>query len=615
MQGYSYSVFSIVAIIIHLVINYDLLAGRGLDALRVQRYRGFLFGVLVYYLADGAWGVFAGLRWMAAWYVDTIFFFLSLVVFSLMWCRFLVVYLNFGKTAAKALTWPWYAILGANVVLLAANPFCGCVFYFDGSGTYCLGPTRDFLIYLQIAFNLLMSVCVLAKALRGHGPARGRNMMVFANGVMLTAAMILQVVWPLTPFTSLGCLVGTCFLHIFVVRDEQSERHTAELEAALERARAAEKSRSMFFSIVSHDIRTPLNAILGYAELLRHDALSGGEKSEALESIRSSAGTLMQLVNDVLDIARMDAGRMKLREEPVDVGKVADDVLASFKLDAAKKRISLVNRTAGVPLLALDKQRFRQVLFILVGNAVKFTGKGIVAVDASLEGDNLRLSVSDTGCGIDADQLTRIFDPYAREIDPSHSTYKEIGTGLGLSICKRLAEMAGGGISVESEVGKGSVFTLRLPAEISTVGTAAPAAGAATAAARSGLPRRVLVIDDSPINCSVLKAFLKKAGVAEVDCAGDGSEAFARLDSTAGADNPYDFVFSDLWMPEMNGLELIEKLRSDGRFAHLPVYAVTADTEYRNDERWRLFNGVFLKPLSYANVADALKRSLPRAGV
>ena len=601
MQGYTYSIFSIVAIVIHLIINFDLLTGRKEVSVRGARYRGFLLGILAYYVTDAAWGILAGLGWTKALYVATVFFFLGLVVFALMWCRFVVVYLDFGKWPARLLTGSGYALLITNIALLAANICNHCVFYFDEQGKYLLGSQRDLLFFLLIAFNVLISAAAFVKALRSQDSVRSRNMMVVVHCITMTLSITLQVIWPLTPFTALGCLIGNCFLHVFVVKDEQSAKHMAKLEKALERARMAEKARSMFFSIVSHDIRTPLNAILGYAELLQSANSTQAEREEALHSIRASGTTLLQLVNDVLDLAKMDAGRVTIHLEPVCLSRLTDEVFASFRLAASEKSLKLVNRTDEVPVVMLDGHRFRQILFNLVGNAVKFTSHGAVAVRASCNGPDLTVSVSDTGCGIPADMLTHILDPFVQVQDPSHAADRAVGTGLGLSICKSLVETMGGKLIIESDLGKGSTFTVFIP-DVSVCGEEAPPVK--QAAVLGKCPQRVLVVDDSPVNRKVLAAFLKKAGVPEIELADNGVSALVELDSAANADHPYDFVLSDLWMPNMNGYEFIEKLRADPRFGQLPVFAVTADTEFRNDPRNRLFTGVFLKPVTYEKLVN-----------
>ena len=615
MQDYTYSVFSIVAIAIHLIINFNLIVGRKHASQVASHYRGFLFGVLFYYMADAAWGIFAELRWIGPWYVDTIFFFLSLVVFVFMWCRFVLAYLDLGKWTSRVLSWYGYSLLSANVVLLAVNLFNDCFFYFDEQGKYVISGVRDAMFAFLVGYTVLIAAAVLAKAIASRDSVRRRSVMVLLSCLTLGVSIVLQIVWPLTPFTSLGCLIVNCFFQVFVVQDAQAAKHMAELESALERAKAAEKARSMFFSIVSHDIRTPLNAILGYSELLQRKAGTQADRDEALESIRASGTTLLQLVNDVLDLAKMDAGKLVLQPQPVRLSQLTDEVFASFRLAADGKGVSLLNRTEDVPAVMLDSHRFRQILFNLVGNAVKFTERGSVTVLASWRDGILDVSVADTGIGIPSDMLTHILDPFVQVQDPSHAPDRAGGTGLGLSICRRLAEVMGGEIVVKSELGKGSTFRVCIPV--------APAGGDAVAAvsavpnapaALKNLPDCVLVVDDSNVNRSVLTAMLVKMGVKSVGQACDGTEALAELKSAAKSGSPYDLVLSDLWMPNMNGLEFIESLRADSRFRNMPVFAVTADTEAHRDARSRLFNGILLKPVTFGKLAgvfavDSVKSS------
>ncbi|MBQ6473285.1 MAG: response regulator, partial [Victivallales bacterium] len=250
------------------------------------------------------------------------------------------------------------------------------------------------------------------------------------------------------------------------------------------------------------------------------------------------------------------------------------------------------------PTILLDEHRFRQILFTLVGNAVKFTEQGTVMVAASYADSTLEVSVSDTGCGIASDMLTHILEPFVQVQDPSHAPDRANGTGLGLSICKSLTEVMGGELVAESELGKGSTFRVRIPGIVSVEAPLSPSVPESPLELRH-LPNHLLVVDDSPVNRKVLTAFLKKMGLDAIDHATDGGDAFSKLASALKAGHPHDFILSDLWMPHMNGIEFIEKLRADSRFSHLPVFVLTADTEFQSDVRANLFTGVLLKPLTY----------------
>ena len=621
MQDYIYSSIAFLAIVIHLIINHNMLPGRGVSATAYgQRYRGFLAGIFAYYLVDVGWGVFAGLGWTRVLFVNTSLYYIAIGMTVVMWSRYVVAYLDLGKWAARPLLWFGYALVGLYVVLLTANVFNGCVFHFDEHGGYVAGGIRMAIFYPLSVIYVLTGFFTLARVLRSRDSARRRNMVTFLFCLTMAVAVVLQTIWPLWPYYALGCLVGNCFFHIFVVEDElaelrqafiereQTAKYAAELEKALERARAAEKARSMFFSIVSHDIRTPLNAIIGYSELLQFGIEDKTERDEAINSICASGRTLLLLVNDVLDLAKMDSGKFVLQPEPVRLSMLVDEVMSSFKLAAAGKGIELVNNTAGVPTVLLDGHRFRQILFNIVGNAIKFTERGAVTVEASYAAGRLVMSVSDTGCGIAPDMLSRVFDPFVQAQDPSHSADRAGGTGLGLSICRRLVEAMGGELDVKSELGKGSTFRALLPgvkvSESGETGVTGETGASPASPSSPACPRHVLVIDDSPLNREVIASLLAHAGVASVDCACDGGEALSKLGDALEAGHPYDFVYADLWMPNMNGIEFAEKLSGDPRFRGLPVYAVTADTEFQRDDRNRLFTGILLKPITYSKLKE-----------
>ena len=611
MQGYSYSVFSCVAIAIHLIINFNSLLGRSEVSTRATRYRGFLLGTLAYYLSDAAWGIFAGLGWTSILYIDTVFFFLSLIAFVFMWGHFVIAYLEFGKRSTRVFSWFGYAILLFNLAALATNPFNDCFFHIDAQGVYQTGCMRDPAFYLLVSMNLLLAVFVLRKALLRRDVVRRRCMMVFMCCLTMAAALILQVIWPLTPFTSLGCLISNCFFHVFVVADEQNAKHMAELEKALERARMAEKARSMFFSAVSHDIRTPLNAIIGYTELLLGGIPDEQERFRALSGISTSGHTLLQLINDVLDLSKLESGKMVIKTELTDVRELVSSVVHSVEVTVKDSDVALKVECGAMPFLEIDPQRIRQILFNLVGNAIKFTEHGEICVRASFrkESDNgkgvFTLSVSDTGCGIADEDKDIVMDPFVQLGDSA----KIKGTGLGLPICKQLAVSMGGQLSFVSELGKGSTFTLevrdvksaeRLP-DASVATAAGQELAGETAKDKPRDPQKIakkyhlLIADDVPVNLAVLKALLKKIGVNDVETAVDGQDALEKIRT---AERPFDCVLTDIWMPKINGRELVAILRADDQVAKLPVYAVTADVEEQKVFARRGFTGILLKPLT-----------------
>jgi len=627
MQDYIYSVIAFLAMVIHLIINYDALPWRKISAAHGAReYRLLLAGIFWYYITDASWGVLAGLHWTKVLYVDTAFYYLAIAVSVLTLCRFIVAYLGIRGWKAWTLSWFGYLLLAMYIVLLVTNLFNNCVFHFDEQGNYVAGLLRKLLFYPLAVTSLLMAVLAFRKALDSRDSQRRRYMVVFLFCLTLSAAVVLQILWPLWPFYALGCLVGNCFLHVFVVEDERADlrravieheqtmKHMNELEKALERARAAEQARSLFFSTVSHDIRTPLNAIIGYSELLLGGIPEEQERSKALSAISTSGHTLLQLINDVLDLSKLESGKMVIKPAPTDIRELVSSVLHSFDVIVKDSDVRLVEEYGDLPVLEVDPQRVRQILFNLIGNAVKFTEHGEIRVRAAFRKDSdaekgvFTLSVADTGCGIADEDKEKLMNPFVQV----GADAKVKGTGLGLAICKQLAAGMGGQLSFDSELGKGTTFTLELR-DVKCADRLPESDGSAAAeqvgpvqheksreGQKAASQYRFLIADDVPLNLAVLKALLKKIGVNDIETAVNGQDAWEKIQASA---KPFDFVLTDIWMPVMDGRALVAKVRADERFAGLPVYAVTADVEEQKTYAARGFTGVLLKPLTIEKLA------------
>ena len=369
------------------------------------------------------------------------------------------------------------------------------------------------------------------------------------------------------------------------------------------------RARSYFFSTVSHDIRTPLNAIIGFSEMLRTGFTTKAEHEQAIDSILVSGRTLLALINDVLDLSKLESGKMDVTPEPTDCPRLLQGVVDSFRIAGGKPGLELRCVADPMPPLMLDPQRLRQIVFNLVGNAVKFTDRGHVEIRCSYtpakdspSGD-FRLSVEDTGCGIGADDIQHLGTAYV-QVGAGRS--RNGGTGLGLAICRQLAVAMGGTLDVESELGRGTTFTVSLR----NVMSAAPApdprkasdtdekeeAGPKTAEASSSSVRRILLVDDSKLNLMVLKSMLKNAGDFETEIAMDGREALALLERKDA--KPFDLVLTDLWMPNLDGKGLVKAIRSNPALSALRVVTVTADVESLGASGELGFDGIILKPIT-----------------
>ncbi|HTN90568.1 MAG TPA: ATP-binding protein, partial [Sorangium sp.] len=365
------------------------------------------------------------------------------------------------------------------------------------------------------------------------------------------------------------------------------EERTAELKAAKEAADAASRAKSDFLASMSHELRTPLNGILGYAQILERLEGLSPRHLRAVQIIQSSGEHLLTLINDVLDLAKIEAGKLTLSPDEVHFPSFVQAVLGICQVRAEAKGLTFLFEQEGTALGAViaDQKRLTQVLLNLLGNAIKFTERGrvvlrVVASEAPPAGGPLsgaprpvRFRVEDTGPGIAPEHLARIFEPF--EQVPTGGAPVE-GTGLGLAITRRIVDHMGGTLRVESQPGEGSVFEVEVPLADAS---AAPAAGApapqvagrwARVTGYAGPRRAVLVVDDQAENRAVLRGMLAPLGIVVVEASG-GGEALA----LASARRP-DLVVMDLAMPELDGIETTRRLRRLPGLASVPVIASSA---------------------------------------
>jgi signal transduction histidine kinase/DNA-binding response OmpR family regulator len=414
---------------------------------------------------------------------------------------------------------------------------------------------------------------------------------------------------------------------IVLVSDVSEERHRQrELEQALaaaEKSRAdaesANQAKSTFLATMSHEIRTPMNGVLGMMEVLEAEGVDE-DQARTVATMRESAQALLRIIDDLLDFSKIEAGALEFEEAPFSLTGLVDGAIATFRPQAERKGLSLVAAVAPGSTDALlgDPTRVRQILFNLLGNALKFTDRGGAMIRARTEplgegGTRVVLSVSDTGIGMNETQQGRLFLPFSQA--DSSTTRRFGGTGLGLSIVRRLAELMGGDVTAESTPGGGSTFTVTLSLMAAPAGSPLvdlpvidrlPMDTAVPAPTRlSG--SRVLVVDDHPINREVLVRQLRALGVTS-DSAADGLAGLQ-----AWRDNAYDIIFADIHMPQMDGFEMtaeIRRLEASGARPHTPIVAVTANALGGEDERCRAagMDGYLSKPVSLARLRATLQR-------
>jgi signal transduction histidine kinase/DNA-binding response OmpR family regulator len=405
---------------------------------------------------------------------------------------------------------------------------------------------------------------------------------------------------------------------------DQLMQQKEALQQALDEAESASRSKSAFLANMSHELRTPLNAIIGYSEMLQEDAGEQGNSRSVqdLQRIHSAGRHLLALINGILDLSKIEAGKMQLDVSDFDVESMLKEVAATIQpiMDANGNRLVL-RCDPDLGVMETDETKVRQALFNLLGNAAKFTEKGAVILDvsrATRDGEDwLRFVVEDTGIGIPQDQMSRLFQDFS-QIDSS-SSRKYGGTGLGLAISRRYCQMMGGDIEARSTMGSGSTFTMRLPARCETVREAIPAqeintATGAPATQEATVPdivpagtRRILVIDDDPGTRELLGRYLSRQGI-QVIQASSGEEGIE-----CARRNPPDLITLDVRMPGMNGRAALHELKDDPDLCHIPVVMVSMEDF---SDSWREAGAAaFLsKPVDRARMCEIAQACLRQQG-
>jgi len=390
---------------------------------------------------------------------------------------------------------------------------------------------------------------------------------------------------------------------------KRAERAAVEARDAAE---AANRSKSEFLANMSHEIRTPLNGVLGMTQVIEQDELSETQR-ERVRVVRESGTALLAILNDVLDLSKIQAGKLELSPAPFDMAELAPVVAAAFEGSAASKDIALdleIDESA-TGVWVGDVLRLRQVLSNLLSNGLKFTAQGRVVLSVRRERSKMRFSISDTGIGIDADKVPQLFEKFAQE--DASTTRRYGGTGLGLSICRELVELMGGTIEVESEKGVGSTFSVLLPLKRGKA-KALPAPRAAPEGQRISSDRaiRILAAEDNLTNQLVLRSLLAPLGV-ELTIAGNGRAA---VESFRSGD--FDIVLMDIQMPDMNGVEATQIIRdlekAEGR-SRTPVLALSANVMTHQISEYEAagMDGCIAKPIEVSKLYQAIDEALVTA--
>ena len=406
---------------------------------------------------------------------------------------------------------------------------------------------------------------------------------------------------------SAALFFGLIFMGVILIDIQRSNRYKLQLIEARNKAEYLAKAKEEFLANMSHEIRTPLNAIIGFSEQLENSPLQASQR-KFIRAVSNAGSHLLNTVNDILDLSKIEAGKLAIDEQPFLMKDVIEEIASILEIKAEEKGLALntfIFEHADEFIVG-DPFRVKQILYNITGNAIKFTEHG--SIEIKCEGIKKKnvidyaISITDTGIGIAPDKVAGIFESFEQAENSTSRKYG--GTGLGLSISKKIAELLKGSIKVNSEVGKGSTFIISLPMRIASVKEKESIAGEVVGKADlHGL--EILIVDDEPFNLLLAEIIIIKHG-AHISVANNGKEALEKIDLQS-----FDIVLADLHMPEVDGYMLANKIRE--RYLQVPLIALTANVMQNDLEKIKMsgFNDILLKPYKERELLNMIAKYAP----
>ena len=550
-------------------------------------------------------------------------FHLSAAITPLIWLQFVLAYLG-EKRWKGVFVGLSVGMLAFELTLLVLNFWNQSIYYVADDGTYHSGPMRQYLFYAQYITYVTIAIIALLHIARNkqstHSRMSYRSVLAFVAAPILCG--IFQQMYPDAPAYSIGYMLGCCIIYSFVVTEMLEARASESMQMSI-----ANKSKTAFLNSMSHDIRTPLNAIMGFNGMAHmYLGKDNAKVKDCLDKIGRSSDALLTIINDVLEISRIEAGKVTITEGKDSVLHCFDNIEAMMQELADKAGISLTFSFGQVdnPYVYADTAHCGRVFTNLISNAIKYTPRGgSVQVHCEQTGTTTdgcgiyTFTFSDNGIGMSEEFQKQLFIPFVREQTATVSKIQ--GTGLGLALCKDLVEMMHGTITCSSRKGEGSTFTVVLPFRIQE-GRVCTHADAVSTSPELGLEgRTVLLVEDNELNREIATAILEEMG-ARIVSADDGTVAVDIMSSAQSKD--IDLILMDIQMPQMDGYEATRRIRAleaaaqsaqataSSHRTRIPIVAMTANA-YDEDRRLALEAGMdehVTKPIDTNRLREVLVR-------
>ena len=579
---------ALIAIILPIRISSKLKNGNKVE----RSFYILIRWTALFCLADGMWGIAASEILMN----DTILFIMSIIFHTsaaltpAFWLSFVTTYLGTEKRKK------FYQIITAliiliELVLIAINAFNKMMFYVDADGIYCSTPARKLLFYLQYSTYVIIGIISVVHLLRERADEEEKSEEHDYSAVLLFVAApilcgVFQMLYPDAPAYSIGYILGVSVIYSFILT---SMIQKTAVESA--KAEAASEAKTSFLFSMSHDIRTPMNAIMGFTNIAKKNMDNKEKLQDSLDKIQKSGSLLLSLINSILDMSRIESGKATLNETAADVRASFTDLESTLAELAKSKDIELSFKIADIknPFVYVDCDRANRIFMNIISNSIKYGKEGgyVKACCEQLgEAENgygrYKYTFEDNGIGMSPEFVKHVFEEFSRE---ENSTISGIqGTGLGLSVCKAFTELLGGTIECESQQGVGTCFTVILPFRVREGSDEDEQREYPEIRAGKDLitnkktvdlsGKRALLVEDNELNREIATDILNCQGI-EVECAENGAVSVQMLKEKGK--KYYDFILMDIQMPVMNGYEATAEIRKLYPDLRAPIIALSAN--------------------------------------
>ena len=459
----TYALFGFVALIIVLIINYDVLFDRSPRQRAAKAYRAYLMIILGYLTVDSLWGVLDNLNLTGILYIETVIYHIFVALSIVFWCRYVVAYLNPPKYAGRMLVGFGVTYFVLESICLIINLRSPIFFWFDDQGIYHTGIVRDIVLFTQVILYTLVAALSFIHHKKTGDTLKRHHLTIATFCIGMTSGIIIQLWYPYLPLYTTGLMIGLCSLHVFVHEDEKqyARQKLAQSEKSRDENIAANKAKTAFLENMNHEIRTPLSALYGFAQVLGlpDGSLSESEKELYLQYIHNSYNMLDLLISDIIDMADEEHGHYRIHIAEVAVNQICRDSLISVEY----RKPDGVNMyfTSDLPdthTINSDGRRIQQVLVNYLTNACKHTMEGEIHLHCSTSENPgmITFSVTDTGSGIPADKADIIFKRFTKLDQVTQ------GSGLGLNICQMVADKLNGRVYLDKTYTTGARFAFTI---------------------------------------------------------------------------------------------------------------------------------------------------------